>query len=142
MAAVQREFDIYASLLGLYEDLPYVKKLGYNVGELGERERGAVPVSRGGERRRIALVPGRWFCGCRGPGRACGARRRAVELKKMRGPAPPPMRAPRARRRAGRRGGTPPACRRSGAAFAGRQSSGALVGHHEHRGAQACRPWR
>ena len=26
-----------ASLLGLYRDLPYVKKLGYSVGELGER---------------------------------------------------------------------------------------------------------
>ena len=37
MATVQQEFDIGASLLGLYGDLPYVKKLGYSVGELGER---------------------------------------------------------------------------------------------------------
>ena len=37
MATVQQEFDISASLLGLYKDLPYVKKLGYSVGELGER---------------------------------------------------------------------------------------------------------
>ena len=37
MATVQQEFDIGASLLGLYSDLPYVKKLGYSVGELGER---------------------------------------------------------------------------------------------------------
>ena len=37
MAAVQQEFDIGASLVGLYRDLPYVKKLGYSVGELGER---------------------------------------------------------------------------------------------------------
>ena len=37
MATVQQEFDIGASLVGLYRDLPYVKKLGYSVGELGER---------------------------------------------------------------------------------------------------------
>ena len=37
MATVQQEFDISASLLGLYKDLPYVTKLGYSVGELGER---------------------------------------------------------------------------------------------------------
>ena len=37
MATVRQEFDISASLLGLYKDLPYVKKLGYSVGELGER---------------------------------------------------------------------------------------------------------
>ena len=37
MATVQQEFDISASLLELYKDLPYVKKLGYSVGELGER---------------------------------------------------------------------------------------------------------
>ena len=37
MATVQQEFDIGASLLELYKDLPYVTKLGYTVGELGER---------------------------------------------------------------------------------------------------------
>ena len=37
MAAAKQEFDIGASLLGLYKDLPYVKKLGYVVGELGDR---------------------------------------------------------------------------------------------------------
>ena len=130
MAAVQREFDICASLLGLYEDLPHVKKLGYNVGELGERERGAAPVPKGGERRRIAPVPGRRFCGRRGPGRACRARRRTAELKKMRGPAPPTMRAPRARRRH--------AVDRAPLLQAVKVR-GALVGHNEHRGAQACR---
>ena len=34
MAAVQQEFDMSAALLGLYKDLPYVKKLGYSVGEM------------------------------------------------------------------------------------------------------------
>ena len=37
MATAQQEFDMGASLLGLYRDLPYVKKLGYSVGELGNR---------------------------------------------------------------------------------------------------------
>ena len=37
MAAARQEFDIGAALLGLYKDLPYVKKLGYVVGELGDR---------------------------------------------------------------------------------------------------------
>ena len=37
MATVQQEFEIGAALLGLYKDLPYVTKLGYTVGELGER---------------------------------------------------------------------------------------------------------
>ena len=37
MATVQQEFDMSAALLGLYRDLPYVTKLGYSVGELGER---------------------------------------------------------------------------------------------------------
>ncbi len=37
MATVQQEFEIGAALLGLYKDLPYVKKLGYSVGEMGER---------------------------------------------------------------------------------------------------------
>lgn len=37
MADVQQEFDIGASLLGLYKDLPHVRKLGCVVGELGER---------------------------------------------------------------------------------------------------------
>ena len=37
MATVQQEFDMSAALLGLYKDLPYVTKLGYSVGELGER---------------------------------------------------------------------------------------------------------
>ena len=37
MATVQQEFDIGASLVELYRDLSYVKKLGYSVGELGER---------------------------------------------------------------------------------------------------------
>ena len=34
MATVQQqEFDMSAALLGLYKDLPYVRKLGYNIGE-------------------------------------------------------------------------------------------------------------
>ena len=35
MATVQqqREFDMSSALLGLYEGLPYVRKLGYNIGE-------------------------------------------------------------------------------------------------------------
>ena len=37
MAAARQEFDIGAALLGLYRDLPYVTKLGYTVGELGDR---------------------------------------------------------------------------------------------------------
>ena len=37
MAAARQEFDISGALLGLYKDLPYVTKLGYSVGELGER---------------------------------------------------------------------------------------------------------
>ena len=37
MATVQQEFDISSSLLGLYRDLPYVTKLGYSGGKLGER---------------------------------------------------------------------------------------------------------
>ena len=37
MATVQQEFDISAALLGLYKGIPYVTKLGYSVGELGER---------------------------------------------------------------------------------------------------------
>ena len=37
MATVQQEFEIDAALLGLYKDLPYVTKLGYTVGELGDR---------------------------------------------------------------------------------------------------------
>ncbi len=37
MAAARQEFDIGAALLGLYKDLPYVTKLGYVVGELGDR---------------------------------------------------------------------------------------------------------
>ena len=37
MATVQQEFEIGAALLGLYRDLPYVTKLGYTVGELGDR---------------------------------------------------------------------------------------------------------
>ena len=35
--ATANDFDIGATLLGLYRDLPYVTKLGYSVGELGER---------------------------------------------------------------------------------------------------------
>ena len=37
MAAVRQEFDAGAALLGLYKDLPYVKKLGYSVGEMAGR---------------------------------------------------------------------------------------------------------
>ena len=37
MATVQQEFEIGAALLELYKDLSYVKKLGYVVGELGDR---------------------------------------------------------------------------------------------------------
>ena len=29
----EQEFDMSAALLGLYKDLPYVRKLGYNIGE-------------------------------------------------------------------------------------------------------------
>ncbi len=35
MATVQQqEFDMSDALLGLYEGLPYVRKLGYNIGEM------------------------------------------------------------------------------------------------------------
>ena len=37
MAAARQEFEIGATLLELYKDLSYVKKLGYVVGELGDR---------------------------------------------------------------------------------------------------------
>lgn len=37
MATVQQEFDVSAALLGRYRDLPYVKKLGYSVGEMADR---------------------------------------------------------------------------------------------------------
>ena len=37
MAAVRQEFDAGAALLGLYKDLPYVKKLGYSAGEMAGR---------------------------------------------------------------------------------------------------------
>ena len=37
MSTVQQEFDISASLLEMYKDLPYVKKLGYSVGEMDGR---------------------------------------------------------------------------------------------------------
>ena len=33
----QQEFDVSAALLGLYEGLPYVRKLGYSVGEMAGR---------------------------------------------------------------------------------------------------------
>ena len=45
MAAAKQEFDIGASLLGLYKDLPYVKKLGYVVGELGDPQTPVVSVA-------------------------------------------------------------------------------------------------
>lgn len=37
MATVRQEFDAGAALLELYRDLPYVKKLGYIVGEMAGR---------------------------------------------------------------------------------------------------------
>ena len=37
MATVQQEFDASAALLELYKDLPYVRKLGYNIGEMAGR---------------------------------------------------------------------------------------------------------
>ena len=37
VATVQQEFDIGATLLGLYNDLPYVKKLGYADSEMSGR---------------------------------------------------------------------------------------------------------
>ena len=37
MAAARQEFEIGGALLGLYKDLPYVTKLGYSAGEMGER---------------------------------------------------------------------------------------------------------
>lgn len=37
MATVQRDFDTGTALLGLYKDLPYVRKLGYSVGEMAGR---------------------------------------------------------------------------------------------------------
>ena len=37
MAATQQEFDAGAALLGLYTDLPCVKKLGYSIGEMTGR---------------------------------------------------------------------------------------------------------
>ena len=35
--ATAKEFDISAALLGLYKGIPYVTKLGYSGGKLGER---------------------------------------------------------------------------------------------------------
>ena len=37
MATVQQEFNVGATLLELYKDLPYVKKLGYSIGEMAGR---------------------------------------------------------------------------------------------------------
>ena len=37
MSTVQQEFDADTALLGLYEGLPYVRKLGYSVGEMDGR---------------------------------------------------------------------------------------------------------
>ena len=37
MAAARQEFDASAALLGLYSGLPYVKKLGYSIGEMAGR---------------------------------------------------------------------------------------------------------
>ncbi len=37
VATVQKEFEVGAALLGLYRDLPYVKKLGYSIGEMAGR---------------------------------------------------------------------------------------------------------
>ena len=37
MSTVQQEFDAGTALLGLYEGLPYVRKLGYSVGEMDGR---------------------------------------------------------------------------------------------------------
>ena len=37
MSTVQQEFDAGAALLELYKDLPYVKKLGYSIGEMEGR---------------------------------------------------------------------------------------------------------
>ena len=36
-ATAQQEFDASSALFGLYRDLPYVKKLGYSVGEMAGR---------------------------------------------------------------------------------------------------------
>lgn len=35
MTTVQQEFDIGSSLLEAYKDLPYIRKLGYSIGEPG-----------------------------------------------------------------------------------------------------------
>ena len=37
VSTVQQEFDAGAILLGLYKDLPYVKKVGYSIGEMAGR---------------------------------------------------------------------------------------------------------
>ena len=37
MATVQQGFDVGATLLKLYKDLPYVRKLGYSIGEMAGR---------------------------------------------------------------------------------------------------------
>ena len=37
VSTVQQEFDAGAILLGLYKDLPYIKKVGYSIGEMAGR---------------------------------------------------------------------------------------------------------
>ena len=37
MATVQLEFDAGATLLELYKNFPYVRKLGYSIGEMAGR---------------------------------------------------------------------------------------------------------
>ena len=37
MATVQQGFDVGSTLLEMYKDLPYVRKLGYSIGEMAGR---------------------------------------------------------------------------------------------------------
>ena len=48
MATVQQEFNAGAILLELYKDLPYVRKLGYSIGEIGDRILVRVIIDAGG----------------------------------------------------------------------------------------------
>ena len=48
MAAARQEFDASAALLGRYSGLPYVKKLGYSIGEMAGRILLRVIIDYGG----------------------------------------------------------------------------------------------
>ena len=74
-----------------------------HVRKINEYEYEAMSVSKDGEWHRIAFIVGQWLCGCKGFAHTCRACKHIAAMKKLYSPATPPMRAPRARWRAGRR---------------------------------------